>query len=124
VPDSVPSDTGRIRPPKQARYAAIAMLVLAGLTLIGLAAFFVSTADPWTWRSLVALATLPFCLLCAGLLWRAPTRENAGAALLVIGFSLARIGLPSDWTRATYVLLVITILVAAPVVWAARTLPP
>jgi hypothetical protein len=100
------------------------MLVLAALTLVGVAAYFFSAPEPWTWRSLVALATLPFCVLCAGLLWRAPTRENAGAALLVIGFSLLRIGPPSDWTRATCVLVVVTIVIAAPVLWAARTLPP
>jgi len=123
VPDSVPSDTGRIRPPKQALYAAIAMLVLAGLTLVGVAAYFAQTPEPWTWRGLVALATIPFCLVCAGLMWRAPSRENAGAALLVIGFSLARIGFPNDWTRSTYVLIAITVALAAPVVWAARTLP-
>jgi hypothetical protein len=124
VPDSAPSDTGRIRPPKQAVYAAIAMLVLAGLTLVGVAAYWAQAPDPWTWRGLVALATIPFSVLCAGLLWRAPTRENAGAALLVIAFSVARVGFPADWTRATYVLIAITLAIAAPVVWAARTLPP
>ncbi len=120
----MPSDTGRVRPPKQALYAAIAMFALAFITLVGVAAYFSSTPEPWTWRGLVALATIPFCLVCAALLWRFPTRENAGAALLVIAFSLARIGFPDDWTRATYVLVVITIALAAPVVWAVRTLPP
>lgn len=121
--ESQPSDTGATRVPRQAKYASISMLVLCGLTIIGVAAYFVSTIDPWTWRNLVALATIPFSLVCAGLLWRAPTRENAGAALLVIAFSLARIGLPEDWTRATYVLIAITLALAAPVVWASRTLP-
>jgi len=111
-------------PPKPALYAAIAMLVLAGLTSIGIAAYFAKTPDPWTWRSLVALATIPFSLVCAGLLYRWPTRENAGAALLVVGFSLVRIGLPDEWTTATYVIMAITALVAVPVAWAARTLPP
>jgi hypothetical protein len=100
------------------------MVVLAAVTIIGVAAYFTRTADPWTWRGLVALATIPFALVCAALLWRGPTRENAGAALLVVAFSLVRVGLPSEWTGATYVLLFITAACAAPVIWAARTLPP
>ncbi len=111
-------------PPKSAFFAAIAMLVLAGLTSIGMAAYFAKTADPWTWRALVALATIPFSLVCAGLLYRWPTRENAGAALLVLGFSLVRIGLPDEWTNATYVIIALTVVIAAPVAWAARSLPP
>jgi len=110
--------------PKQVRYAIIAMLLLAALTCVGLAAYFAQNKDPWTWRGLVALATIPFSLVCAGLLWKFPTRENASASLLVIAFSLVRIGLPDEWTRATFVIIVITLLLAAPVAWAARTLPP
>ena len=109
--------------PKQAFYAAIGMLALAGITTVGVAAYFVHTPDPWTWRGLVALATIPFALVCAGLMWRAPTRENAGAALLVVAFSAVRVGLPSEWTNASWILLVLTACCAAPVVWAARTLP-
>ena len=119
-----PDTTGPVRPPKPALYAAIAMAVLAGITTIGVLAYFTRTTDPWTWRGLVALATIPFSLVCAGLLWRAPTRENAGAALLVIAFSLVRVGLPAEWTGATYVLMLLTVIIAAPVVWAARSLPP
>ena len=119
-----PDVSGPVRPPRAALAAAIAMLVLAALTAIGFAAYFAREPDPWTWRGLVALATIPFSVVCAALLWRAPTRENAGAALLVIAFSLVRIGLPGDWTTATYVLLGLTAVIAAPVAWAARTLPP
>ena len=118
------NDTGRIKAPPQVRWAIIAMLVLAGLTCIGLAAYFATHRDPWTWRSLVGLATIPFSLVCAFLLWKFPTRENASASLLVIAFSLVRIGLPDEWTSATYVIIFITLLIAAPVVWSARTLPP
>jgi len=100
------------------------MLVLAALTCIGVAAYFAQNKDPWTWRGLVALATIPFSLVCAGLMWKFPTRENAAASLLVIGFSLVRIGLPDEWTNATYVIIAITFALAAPVVWAFRTLPP
>ncbi len=109
-------------PPKQAFWAAIAMLVLAGLTSVGVAAYFAQAKDPWTWRGLVALATIPFALVCSGLLWRWPTRENASAALLVVGFSLVRVGLPNEWTTATWVVIALTLAVAAPVAWAARTL--
>ena len=116
--------TGPIRPPPPARWAAVGMVVLAAVTTVGVAAYFTRTTDPWTWRGLVALATIPFALVCAGLLWRNPTRENAGAALLVVAFSLVRVGLPGEWTTATYVLMVITAACAAPVIWAARTLPP
>ena len=119
-----PDTTGPVRPPTPALYAAIAMAALAALTTVGVLAYFTRATDPWTWRGLVALATIPFSLVCAGLLWRAPTRENAGAALLVIAFSLVRVGLPAEWTGATYVLMLLTVIVAAPVVWAARSLPP
>jgi hypothetical protein len=124
MPDSQPSHSGTLPRPKEARYATIAMVVLAGVTLVGVLAYFTSTKDPWTWRGLVALATVPFALLCAGLIWRAPTRENAGAALLVVAFSLVRVGFPGEWTTATYVLMGLTVVLAVPVVWAARTLPP
>ncbi len=125
MPDSVTTDvrklTGKAR--RVANYAAIAMIALAAITIVGIAAYFAKNTDPWTWRNLVALATVPFCLVCAGLLWKIPTRENANAALLVIAFSLVRIGLPSEWTLRTFVLLLLTAATAAPVVWAARTLP-
>lgn len=123
--DSVTTDVRKLsgRARRVANYAAIAMIALAALTTIGLAAYFASTPEPWTWRGLVALATVPFCLVCAGLLWKVPTRENAGAALLVIAFSLVRVGLPGEWTRATFVLVLLTAAAAAPVVWAARALP-
>ena len=118
------NDTGRVTPPKQVRYAIIAMLVLAALTCVGVAAYFAQNKDPWTWRGLVAIATIPFSLVCAGLMWKFPTRENASASLLVIAFSLVRIGLPDEWTTATFVIIAITLVLAAPVAWAARTLPP
>ena len=118
------NDTGRIKAPKQVLWAVVAMLVLAALTCVGVAAYFAQNKDPWTWRSLVALATIPFSLVCAGLMWKFPTRENAAASLLVIAFSLVRIGLPDEWTTATFVIIGITLVLAAPVAWAARTLPP
>ena len=124
MPDSEPSHTGSLPRSKVARWAALAMVALAAVTLVGVLAYWATLADPWTWRGLVALATVPFSLLCAWLLWRTPTRENANAALLVIAFSLVRIGLPADWTRATYILIALTVILAAPIVWAARTLPP
>jgi len=122
MPDSA-SDTSKINRPKQALYASLGMLALAGITAIGVVAYFVRNADPWTWRGLVALATIPFALVCAGLIYRAPTRENAGAALLVVAFSIVRVGFPGEWTNASWILLVLTAACAAPVVWAARTLP-
>ena len=112
------------KPPKPALWAAGAMVALAIVNVVGVTAYFLRNADPWTWKSLVALATIPFSLVCAALVWRAPTRENAGAALLVVAFSLVRIGFPGEWTNMTYVYLAISAAVAAPVAWAARTLPP
>jgi len=123
VPDSHPSQSGLPRP-KVALYAAAAMLALAAVTLLSVLAYFASVKDPWTWRALVAIATIPFALLCGWLVWRTPTRENAGASLLVVAFSLARVGFPGEWTTATYVLMALTIAVAVPVAWAARVLPP
>ena len=125
MPASVTTDVRKLsgRARRIANYAAVAMIALAALTVVGIAAYFVKTPDPWTWRGLVALATVPFCIVCAGLLWKVPTRENASAALLVIAFSLLRIGLPGEWTTATLVLLVLSGAAAVPVAWAARTLP-
>jgi hypothetical protein len=117
------STTARTRPPREALWAAVAMLVLAGLTTVLVVVYFFVRPEPWTWRALVALATIPFSAVCAALIWRAPTRENAGAALLVVGFSLVRVGLPGDWTTATYVLVGITLVIAAPVAWAVKKLP-
>jgi len=100
------------------------MLVLAALTTIFVLVYFIVRPEPWTWGALVAIATIPFSLVCAALLWRAPTRENAGASLLVLAFSLVRVGLPAEWHTSTYVLVAITVAITVPVVWAARTLPP
>jgi hypothetical protein len=116
--------TARTRPPREARWAAEAMLVLAGLTTVMVLVYFFARSGTLTWGALVALATIPFSVVCAVLLWRSPTRENAGAALLVVGFSVVRVGLPGDWTRSSYALLALTLVIAAPVVWAAKKLPP
>ena len=102
---------------------SIALIAFAALTALALVAWFLSVPDPWTWKSLVAIASVLFSLVVAVLLWRAPTRDHAVGGLIVLFASLARVGAPSEWNGNTATLFILTFAAAAPLAYAARKLP-
>lgn len=103
--------------------AAIALLAFAALTSLNLVSFFVLVPDPWTWKSLVAMASVAFALVVGVLLWRVPTRDHAIGGALVLLASLVRVGPPSDWNGSTAALVLLTAVAAVPIVFAMTRLP-
>ncbi len=104
-------------------YAAVALAGFALATTAALIAWFATVSEPWTWKSLVAIASVLFALTVAVLVYRLPTREHAIGGAMVLGASLLRVGPPSEWNGATAALFVLTALAAGPVVYAIVKLP-
>ena len=94
------------------------------ITTVALIAWFARIDDPLQWQAVVAVLSAALGLTAAALVWRAPTRLHVKGALGVLGFSILRIGPPSDWTWTTLTVLVITGLLAIPLVRLLRALPP
>lgn len=103
--------------------AAIALMAFAALTSLNLVAFFVVVPEPWTWKSLVAMASVGFAVVVGVLLWRIPTRDHAVGGALVLLASLVRIGAPADWNGSTAALVLLTSVAAVPIVFAITRLP-
>ena len=58
------------------------------------------------------------------LLWRQPTREQSAiGGLVVVGVSVLRVGLPTQWGGASLVVILVTALLAVPLVQAVMVLP-
>ena len=93
------------------------------LTLIALAAWFASAEEPWGFSSFVAVLSALLGIGATALLWRQPTREHAIGGLVVMGVSLVRVGLPTNWTAYSIALITITALLAIPLVQAVIILP-
>jgi len=108
---------------KVTRNALLALAAFSALTALGLAAWFASSDDPWGFASVIAIGSLLGALATAALLWRRPRRNNAYAALGVMGFSILRVGAPTHWTWASVALITFTAVLAIPVVQAAMVLP-
>jgi hypothetical protein len=108
---------------KAARNAVYALGAFSGLTALALTAWFASADQPWGLASFVTLLALLGALATGGLLWRRPLRPYAYAALGVMGFSILRVGLPTQWTWASVALITMTALLAIPVAQAAMVLP-
>jgi hypothetical protein len=88
-----------------------------------LVAWFASADQPWAFSSFVAVLSAFLGVGATGLLWRQPTRQHAYGGLAVMGLSLLRVGLPTNWTSYSVALITITALLAIPVVQAAIVLP-
>jgi hypothetical protein len=123
APAAPPEPSIDLRAVVAARNARVALLVFNVLTAAALIAWFATQDQPWGFSSFVALLA---ALLGAGatfLFWRRPTRDHAIAGAAVILFSLVRLGAPGGWTFASAVVILVTGLLATPVVQAAFLLP-
>lgn len=115
-------------PEAVARHATYALLAFTTLTTLAVAAWFAREDQPWGFASFVALFAALLGAVATALMWRRPTREHAIAGLVVMGLSLVRVGNPLAWATPTIVLvwltlIVITTLLAIPVVQAVIVLP-
>lgn len=99
------------------------MIGFTALTALTLVAYFARADEPWSFESFVALLSVLVGGGAAAQLWRQPTRTHALASLAVLGFSLLRVGLPTQWGWGTITVFVITALFAAPVARAVMILP-
>ena len=108
---------------RAARNASYALLAFTLLTVLSLVAWFMRADQPWGFASFIAVLTGLLGTGATALLWRQPTREHAMAGLIVMGVSMLRVGLPTEWTWTSVTLLTMTVLLAIPLVQAAILLP-
>jgi hypothetical protein len=108
---------------RAARNASYALLAFTVLTVLSLVAWFLRADQPWGFASFIAVLTGLLGTGATALLWRQPTREHALAGLIVMGVSILRVGLPTDWTWTSVTLLTMTVLLAIPLVQATILLP-
>jgi hypothetical protein len=107
---------------KIAAGAAASLLVFSALTTVALFAWLSRAPEPWSWRAIIATFTAIFGLTSSALIWRIPSRVTCWLGVLVMAFSLVRIGPPDDWTWVSFTLLMITVLLMIPLVHAALVL--
>lgn len=100
--------------------AAIALLVWSGGTAVALASWF--SVAGLTWKSFVAGVCSLFGVIASFLLWKSPSRASAVVGILVMLGSLARIGVPAEWTWVSFALVAVTFVLLMPLVHAAMTL--
>jgi hypothetical protein len=105
------------------RNAGYALAVFTFATLVVLTAWFGRTPQPWGFESFVALIGALLGLGATVLFWRQPTREYALGGLAAMAISLIRVGFPTNWTGSSFVLVVLTALLAVPLVQVAIVLP-
>lgn len=96
--------------------AAAALLVYGALSLLALAAYVNVAAQIWTWKSLLVLVCSIVAGVCGALvLVRGATQSNLAAGLTVMLLGALRVGDPYDWNWASWVILISTLVLAAPV---------
>ena len=105
---------------RSATQAALALLVFSAVTTLALGAWFYSAANPWSWRTIVALVCDALALAASALVWRAPSRTHVVAGAAIMALSLVRV--VGAWTIASAVLFAITAALLVPLVRAAIAL--
>jgi hypothetical protein len=109
--------------PLAARSASLALLAFTAITILTLLAYFARVDQPWGFESFVAVLSALLGTGATALFWRQPTREHAMGGLAVMGLSVLRVGLPTQWGVASLVVLTVTVLLAVPLVQAVMVLP-
>ena len=96
--------------------AVAAMLVYAGISLVGLV-FYVLSGVPWSWRTVLVVVSIVVSAVCAALMVRTrPLQAHAAASLTVMALAALRVGEPYDWNWASWFVLLSTAALAVPVV--------
>jgi hypothetical protein len=99
------------------------LLAFSTLTGLALVAWFSRASDPWTWRSVLALACAVLGVATSALVWRLPSRESLLGGMAVMLLSLLRVGPIGEWTWVSAFMVVITLALLAPLVHALLLLP-
>ena len=103
--------------------ASVSLLAFSTLTGLALAAWFSKATDPWTWKSLLALACTVLGVATSALVWRLPSRESLLGGMAVMLVSLLRVGPVGEWTWVSACMVVVTLALLAPLVHALLLLP-
>jgi hypothetical protein len=101
---------------------ALSLLAFGALTFVSLAAWFTRAAEPWNWRTVVAILTGTSSLSAAALVWRAPSRGVVVFGIVALAVSLVRVGPPGEWTWITGTLVATTLILLVPLVHATTIL--
>jgi hypothetical protein len=103
--------------------ASVSLLAFSTLTGLALVAWFSKATDPWTWKSLLALACTVLGVAASALVWRMPSRESLIGGMAVMVVSLLRVGPVGEWTWVSACMVVVTLALLAPLVHALLLLP-
>jgi hypothetical protein len=107
---------------RAALYASLALLFFSALTAFALVLWFQRNPWPWNWKSVLAVGCAALAVTTSALVWRSPSRGHAVLGILIMLASLARIGLPGDWTWVSFALVAVTFVLLMPLVHAAIVL--
>ena len=102
--------------------ASMALLLFGGVSFLGLVVWFRLAPAPYVWKAWVTAGAALGTIITSAALWRKPTRLPAVLGLLLMVGSLARVGLPAEWTSFSLVIVGVTAILMMPVVHAALVL--
>jgi hypothetical protein len=107
--------------------ASLALLLFGGLSLFALIGWifgwFYGAPTPLNWKGFLATSCGFFAFFVSALVWMRPVRTHALLGVAVMTAPLVRLGLPGQWTTASFALLAATFLLLMPVLHAALVLP-
>lgn len=101
----------------------MALLAFSALTALAVVSWLHhGPAAVWTWKSVLALGCAVLAVTTSALVWRSPSRAHAVLGIAIMLGSLARVGLPAEWTWVSFALVAVTFVLLMPVVHAAIVL--
>ncbi len=112
-----------VLPQKSLFAASVALLAFSMLTLVALAAWISRVPQPWTWKAVLAVLCAVLGVVASFFVFRFPSREALVGGIAIMALSLLRVGPMAEWTWASVALIVVTLLLAAPLVHALLRLP-
>ena len=105
--------------PQRTNSRILTLFAFALLNAGALSAWFARVGEPWTYKSVVAIASTLGAVTAGAALWRAPTREWTYVGIAALVLSLFRIGTPGEWTTMSAIVFELTVLLLIPIVRAA-----